>query len=358
MKLLVYNNIQYIVVESKYEIQKLISLGSIAYFDYKSMRSDEVALFTQDKYLRYKSMMCNFVKFVKKDTLPTDCILNFSEVSGIIHKILGIISNNRCIIINNKVYTEYLAGSHYSGGILVRDSNGCIEEIPFTDIRSIESGNISSIPIRENKEADCYTELLLNSDNLGISYYNIKYKYKFSSIKELYSFVSNYSYGSKDSIIQVSKVFLLNTNVGYTWTYIKEGEDAVAKVNKIYGGESFLISKGKSRGSVIPYSPIYNICFSKQYELLERIREGYTQNFDTYAYCILSMAKENGILNITEEHIKYLFVNTLAKYERYSYRLQLDVMIKVLIMFFNLFFSNMADEKLKVILKNIKKNND
>lgn len=244
----------------------------------------------------------------------------------------------------------------------------------------------------------CYFDILIHGDMQSAYYYKSKYgiEENFSNISELLRIVkkgmtsvsekciarrlcSASSLLRKDggkpsfyvtipenavlkevsSNLELYKIYAVNSNGGYVSCVcygvdIKSAKtNAMSTITHDYGGTTEIVTVVKDGNVLEGLQFLSNMQNNVLKSIAQLLKYSYTDYFRDYSERIKLVAKNNGINGISDEHIKFLFVNNLAKKYRQPNKLEYHVVIKYLLRFFDLLYKGEADDKLKKVLRRV-----
>lgn len=239
----------------------------------------------------------------------------------------------------------------------------------------------------------CYYDILMNGDSKSDYYYKSKFGIKedFHGLSELLTIVKSgmskerkgcvarrlvpinqiltgkvslYVTIPKDAVLGVVNnpsafsIYYISNDYGYSRIDVVAVDVATAKAKakvefaKLYLKNFEVLSITQGDNILSGYKPLKNMPYQQLYDIYQSVAFSYTEGFDSYRDRLLRLASDNGISCINDLHIKYLFINTLAKKERYSYKVQFVLFLKVLCWFFELAQDELQlDTKLKKCLR-------
>lgn len=243
----------------------------------------------------------------------------------------------------------------------------------------------------------CYYDILINGGKNGLRYYKQRYGIEedFKSITELLGILRNnmssisdkcvarqlcsvssltgkgnkpsfYITIPEDAVLEeyvsdlsTYRVYFANSNYGYgeltCFAVDINGakSKAKSKLDRLYGGKSVVLSIMSGGKLLEGKEPLIYINNKLLRDTAQTILYGYTEYFNDYADKIRALAELNGIRGVTDNHIKFLLVNPLAKKYRYSGDVEFQVFIKYLVIFFSYFTGGTAEKKLNDILRSL-----
>lgn len=240
----------------------------------------------------------------------------------------------------------------------------------------------------------CYFDILMHGDLQSNYYYKSKYGIteKFSNINELLKIVKNGMSGGSErciarrlcsvsSLLRNSKnkpsfyvtipdnavlvkvasnlelytFYIVSNEFGYTHctSYGTDISTAKQKLKAEYGGNFEVVTVIKDGKIIEGLQVLSNIDNKLLRDIAQLIKYSYVECFNEYSRKIKLLAENNGIKGVTDEHIKFLLVNNIAKKYRYSSGLEYSFIIKSLLKFFELFINGVADSKLNQVLRKV-----
>lgn len=140
---------------------------------------------------------------------------------------------------------------------------------------------------------------------------------------------------------KVYNYYAIASGIGYTFVSVKATSEDLARKN---GKQEFERQFGKeesfcsltAEGKVVRGYQVFRISIEIQRRLAEVVHWGYTADYDAYAKILRDIAKDNIAITVLDDHIKYLFINNLAKKCKYARNLTIGIVSEELIKFLDL----------------------
>ena len=129
--------------------------------------------------------------------------------------------------------------------------------------------------------------------------------------------------------MRLYRYYSMNESFGYVHVdiYASSRDEALAKgvqeFNRQFGSGLHSYYFLLSDTEIPPVNRGYNISICDQRELCQAVMYGYVTNFKGYADRIRQIAQANRLAIPTDEHIKYLFANKLARRYKKAYEVKL-----------------------------------
>lgn len=249
----------------------------------------------------------------------------------------------------------------------------------------------------------CYMDILLNGDMHSEFYYRNKYgiSEEFHNIHDLLKLCKKYGTKSGDTVCRARRlasvnailagkqslyvtipdgavleeiesethkfiVYYVNAVIGcgsvavYAVDNASARSSALSECRRLHGGETEIVGVTNHKGHTDGFALSPAITRTKLYHIWEALGCDYVGNLNSYYTKIAMLGKEIGIDEIPEEHVKFVFVNTLAKKYRKSNEIEFFYFCKWLIKFYQYYFDNTIDTVFKkavkpICISNIKK---
>lgn len=166
---------------------------------------------------------------------------------------------------------------------------------------------------------------------------------------------------------QIYNYYAISESLGYNVVSIKEHSVDLAlksgkieferQFGKIYKFSALAVikcDKGVRIEEVIKGHTTYSIGLNLQQNLCNNMLCGYIDNFESYSKRIREVCTANYLINPTDDMIKYIFTNSVAKTAYKPYQLKFHRMVECLINFLDVLTSeDTADKALKEALMNV-----
>ena len=129
----------------------------------------------------------------------------------------------------------------------------------------------------------------------------------------------------------------ISSRMGYTHAIIVALSESLALKNgetefiRQFGDMVLFKGLTSADGNVLKGTKRYNVGINDQMRLCQSIMYGYKENFDSYAKILREVCEKAGVVEPTDDEIKFLFINQLAKKARDPRKVTLSIMSPELI---------------------------